>query len=48
MERLFAPPSPETPLRWGLYERYRDPIYRYCLSRTGTAHDAEDLTSESW
>ena len=30
----------------GLYERYRDAIYRYCLSRTGTAHDAEDLTSD--
>ena len=29
-----------------LYERYRDPIYRYCLSRTGTAHEAEDLTSD--
>ena len=29
-----------------LYERYRDAIYRYCLSRTGTAHDAEDLTSD--
>jgi RNA polymerase sigma-70 factor (ECF subfamily) len=29
-----------------LYERYRDAIYRYCLSRTGTAHEAEDLTSD--
>ena len=29
-----------------LYERYRDPIYRFCLSRTGTAHDAEDLVSD--
>ena len=29
-----------------LYERHRDAIYRYCLSRTGTAHDAEDLTSD--
>jgi RNA polymerase sigma-70 factor (ECF subfamily) len=29
-----------------LYERYRDAIYRYCLSRTGTSHEAEDLTSD--
>ena len=29
-----------------LYERYRDPIYRFCLARTGTAHDAEDLTAD--
>ena len=29
-----------------LYERYRDPIYRFCLARTGAAHDAEDLTSD--
>ncbi len=29
-----------------LYERYRDPIYRFCLARTGTAHDAEDLVSD--
>jgi RNA polymerase sigma-70 factor (ECF subfamily) len=29
-----------------LYERYRDAIYRYCLARTGTSHDAEDLTSD--
>lgn len=29
-----------------LYERYRDPIYRYCLARSGTSHDAEDLTSD--
>ncbi|MDQ2951100.1 MAG: RNA polymerase sigma factor [Chloroflexota bacterium] len=29
-----------------LYERYRDPIYRFCLARTGTAHDADDLVSD--
>jgi RNA polymerase sigma-70 factor (ECF subfamily) len=29
-----------------LYERYRDPIYRYCLARTGSAADAEDLTAD--
>jgi RNA polymerase sigma-70 factor (ECF subfamily) len=29
-----------------LYERHRDAIYRYCLSRTGTSHDAEDLTAD--
>ena len=29
-----------------LYERYRDAIYRFCLARTGTSHDAEDLTSD--
>lgn len=29
-----------------LYERYRDAIYRYCLARTASAHDAEDLASD--
>ncbi len=29
-----------------LYERYRDPIYRFCLARTGAAHDAEDLAAD--
>lgn len=29
-----------------LYERYRDPIYRFCLARTGTSHDAEDLVAD--
>jgi len=29
-----------------LYERHRDAIYRFCLARTGTSHDAEDLTSD--
>ncbi len=29
-----------------LYERYRDAIYRYCLARTGSAHDAEDLAAD--
>lgn len=29
-----------------LYERHRDAVYRFCLARTGSAHEAEDLTSE--
>ena len=29
-----------------LYERYRDAIYRFCLARTGSAHDAEDLVAD--
>jgi RNA polymerase sigma-70 factor (ECF subfamily) len=29
-----------------LYERYRDAIYRYCLARTGSSSDAEDLVSD--
>ena len=29
-----------------LYERHRDEIYRFCLARTGSVHDAEDLTAD--
>jgi RNA polymerase sigma-70 factor (ECF subfamily) len=29
-----------------LYERYRDPVFRYCLARTGAKHEAEDLVAE--
>jgi RNA polymerase sigma-70 factor (ECF subfamily) len=29
-----------------LYERYRDTVYRYLLSRTGTAEEAEDLLQQ--
>ena len=29
-----------------LYERHRDAIYRYCLARTGSPTDAEDLVSD--
>jgi RNA polymerase sigma-70 factor (ECF subfamily) len=29
-----------------LYERYRDPVFRYCLSRTGAKHEAEDLVAD--
>lgn len=29
-----------------LYERHRDEIYRFCLARTGSVPDAEDLTSD--
>lgn len=29
-----------------LYERYRQPLYRYCLARTDSVHEAEDLVSD--
>jgi RNA polymerase sigma-70 factor (ECF subfamily) len=29
-----------------LYERYRQQLYRYCLARSGSSHEAEDLVSE--
>lgn len=29
-----------------LYERYRQPLYRYCLARSSSPHEAEDLVSE--
>lgn len=36
----------------GLFDRYADAVFRYCLSRTGSWQDAEDLVSitflEAW
>jgi len=29
-----------------LYERHRDAVYRYCLARSASASDAEDLVSD--
>ena len=29
-----------------LYERYRQPLYRYCLARSSSPHEAEDLVSD--
>jgi RNA polymerase sigma-70 factor (ECF subfamily) len=29
-----------------LYERYRQPLYRYCLARSNSPHEAEDLVSD--
>ena len=29
-----------------LYERYRQPLYRYCLARSDSSHEAEDLVSD--
>jgi RNA polymerase sigma-70 factor (ECF subfamily) len=31
-----------------LYDCYVQPIYRYVLSRTGVAHEAEDITSQTF
>ena len=30
----------------GLYERYRHQLYRYCMARSDSPHEAEDLVSE--
>lgn len=29
-----------------LYERYRQPLYRYCLARSDSPHEAEDMVSD--
>ena len=29
-----------------LYQRYLTPVYRYLYSRLGSAHDAEDITTQ--
>jgi RNA polymerase sigma-70 factor (ECF subfamily) len=31
-----------------LYDRYAGPIYRYVYSRLGSAHEAEDITSQTF
>jgi RNA polymerase sigma-70 factor, ECF subfamily len=46
-ERLVIQAAQEDPAAFGpLYERYRDNVYRYLLSRTGTTEEAEDLLQQ--
>lgn len=46
-ERLIVQAAQEDPAAFGpLYERYRDPVYRYLRSRTASAEEAEDLLQQ--
>jgi RNA polymerase sigma-70 factor (ECF subfamily) len=46
-EHLVIQAAREDPAAFApLYESYRDSVYRYLLSRTGTAEEAEDLLQQ--
>ncbi len=48
-ERTLIERAKEDPAAFGiLYERYVDKIYNYVYYRTGSRHDAEDLTARTF
>ncbi len=48
-ERTLIERAKEDPAAFGiLYERYVDKIYNYVYYRTGSRHDAEDLTAKTF
>src|SRR3954454_8263694 len=43
-----AVPAPEADLTRALYERYAEPIFRYCLHQLGSWEEAEDAVQSTF